>query len=176
MIGEWWRSVCGYVDPLPWVESSHSLLLLTRLFFHSHLSSVISYHSSPLQSREAWATVKYLRALWTLLFFASRHMCMFPLPGALLLQLATFLLPYYSLCSFPCVLSTCPLPWRALTPSVLHCAPNPTVALTTEMFTCSQPRCEFSSWPIETVYGENVMTHKRLKVKMPFYKEKYNCK
>lgn len=169
-VGGWWRSVLGYVHPLPCGESSNSFLLLIKPFFDAHLSSVTSFHSSPLPSRATWATLKYSK-------FSFFSLCVhtYPLPERSFPSSSTPCFDLIPCVAFLCVLATGPLPLtgsRAFPRSVLQCA-HPSrsiyyidiILLISDEFLedrapyLAQENC---SW------GKTIMTHQRLKGEMPF--------
>lgn len=180
-VGGWWGSVLWVCGSIALGESSDAFLLPMRPFFHRHLSSLTSPLPFILERLEPY----WSRVLWTCytLLLLDMCMCFLRLERSCFLQLATLLWPY-SLC-FPCVLASDPLPLtgsRAFPHSMLQYA-HPygstyCVAISFDLFShvVSSLRPGPPAWPVRIIYGKNVMTHKRLKAKMPFYKEKYNCK
>lgn len=120
-VGGWW-SVWGYVDPLPWGESSAPFLLLIRPFFHGHLSSSICQQLLPPACQRGSNHTEVLRALWTLLYpllLPDRCECFLHLEHSPSCDLPLW---PYSFYSFVCALATVPSPWLAQEPFPFPCS------------------------------------------------------
>lgn len=183
-VGGWW-SVWGYVDPLPWGESSAPFLLLIRPFFHGHLSSSICQQLLPLARQRGSNHTEVLRVLWTLLYpllLPDRCECFLHLEHS---PSCDLLLWPYSFCSVVCALAAVPSPdWpKSLSPShAPPCSPNHTTSYIDVLLSISSGTLWVSlsagtpTWPVRRVYGENVMTPKRFEAKMPFFQREINLK
>lgn len=170
-VGGWWRSVLGYVYPLPWGESSSSFLFLIRPFFDAHLSSVTSSHSLPLPSRVAWAILKYLGF--------SEHYClcmhMYPSPECSLPSNFPICFDLTPCAAFLVYLPQVSSPWVAQGPFPLLCSSvliplSSTSYIDIHLLICSATTwvpwgCRAPYLAREDYLWKNVMAHQRLKAR-----------